>query len=72
MASSPSKRRYMLFRNNFVPESGAAHMEGYWFGNQWSGQQVRPASAAPPNVAGVRQLRWARGTVRRQAVPGWD
>lgn len=47
MASSPSKRRCMLFRNTFVPELGAARMGGYWFGNQWSGQQVRPAGAAP-------------------------
>jgi hypothetical protein len=47
MASSPSKRRCMLFGNSFVPESGAVGMEGYWFGNRWSDQQVQPAGAPP-------------------------
>ena len=34
--------------DGFRYQNRAQPTEGYWFGNQWSGQQVRPASAAPP------------------------
>lgn len=61
----------MLFRNNVVPESGAARGEGN--GSAPLGWPASPASwRLFPRMWRMRQLRWASGTLRRQAAPGWD